>query len=210
MRNLSCLTALLAISTAMPALAQDSQATPPTAFSNPCSAAPFTDWDFWVGDWIAFDFDTGIVQGDDRVEKVNNGCVILQDWSQMTDRFRTPGAEFRYAGISFSTVVGTADRPVWRQTWIGNTGGAITLTGGLNDDGTMVIKSTEFPIQNGQFAKRIWYWDPEEDGSVHSWGEIYTRDADSEFAEEPATLPWNLRYVSRHAISPLVEQASAE
>ncbi len=23
-------------------------------FSNPCAAAPFTDFDLWVGDWVAF------------------------------------------------------------------------------------------------------------------------------------------------------------
>lgn len=192
-RSLSIAALTVAALTVSPASAQDSSA----EFANPCDSAPFTDWDFWVGDWVAFDYDTGIVQGIDRVEKINNGCVILQDWSQMTDRFRAPGAPFRYAGVSFSTLTATPAGPAWSQSWVGNTGGMITLTGGLNDEGTMVIESAEFPTQNGQIAKRIWYWDPEEDGSVHSWGEIYVRDTDGEFGEPQ--IPWNLRYVARHA-----------
>ena len=180
------------------------------AFSNPCDTAPFTDWDFWIGEWVAFDYDTGVVQGIDRVEKINNGCVIHQDWSQMTDRYRAQGYDQRYAGMSFNTVVLTADGPAWEQTWVAHYGGLIRLVGGLDEDGRMVIRTTEFAIQDGQFAKRVWYWDPEEDGSIHSWGEIYVRDGDGEYPDEPTNIPWNLRYVSRHVSDPLIAQPPAD
>ena len=177
---------------------QDSQ----TPFANPCDSAPFTDFDFWVGDWVAFDYDTGVVQGIDRIEKINNGCVILQKWSQMTDRYRAPGADFKYGGISMNTVIGTSDGPRWQQNWVSNYGGMVTLTGGLDAEGRMVIETAEFPVQNNQIAKRIWYWEPEEDGTIHSWGEIYLRDPDGEFGEPQ--IPWNLRYVSRHNAPDLI------
>ena len=66
---------LLAMSHAAPSFAQtpDGQG---TAYVNPCSTAPITDFDFWVGDWVAFDYDTGVVQGIDRIQKTNNGCVL--------------------------------------------------------------------------------------------------------------------------------------
>lgn len=179
-------------------------------FSNPCDGEVFSQWDFWIGEWVAFDFDTGVVQGIDRVEKINNGCVIHQDWSQMTDRYRAQGYEKRYAGMSFNTVIATPDGPAWEQTWIAHYGGVVRLTGNLDDTGTMIIETAEFPIQNNQFARRIWYWDPLEDGSIHSWGEIYVRDADGIYPTEPTNIPWNLRYVSRHVAAPLIAQPNTD
>jgi len=162
-------------------------------FTNPCAAAPNTDFDFWVGDWVAFDFETGVVQGIDRIHKINNGCSLMQDWSQMTDRFRAPGADFRYAGVSFNSVLPNGD---WQQIWVGNYGGTITMIGRLDDEGTMVLKSAAFPTQNGGLAQRTWYWDPKEDGTVHSWGEIRQKQTEDEDWGDPI-IPWNLRYVPR-------------
>ena len=162
------------------------------AFVNPCSSAPMTDFDFWVGDWVSFDYDTGVVQGVDRIHKINNGCVLMQDWTQMTDRYRAQGADFRYAGVSFNSVLPNGN---WQQVWVGNYGGTIVLSGGLNEDGVMVIVSPEFPAQNGQIGQRTWYWDPEEDGTIHSWGEIRLRDPDGDWGAPQ--IPWNLRYVRR-------------
>jgi hypothetical protein len=196
----SALPALLILTPTAVAQAQDTS----DGYSSPCAAAPFTDWDFWIGDWVAFDYTSGIVQGIDRVEKINDGCVILQDWSQMTDRYRAPNSPDRYSGISFSTIVATPSGPAWSQGWVGNSGGLITLTGGLDENGTMVIESAEFPAQDGQIAKRVWYWDPEDDGSVHSWGELYLRAPDGSFGDPQ--IPWNLRYVSRHVVEPLAVQ----
>lgn len=208
MKRYASTLATLLVLAGIPAHAQTSDTS--TEFSNPCEGELFSQWDFWVGEWVAFDYDTGVVQGIDRIEKINNGCVILQDWSQMTDRFRAQGYDQRYAGMSFNTVIATPDGPVWEQTWVAHYGGSIRLTGNLDNAGTMVIETEEFPIQNNQLAKRIWYWDPQEDGSIHSWGEIYVRSADEEFPTEPTNIPWNLRYVSRHVSTPLVAQSPAE
>ena len=163
------------------------------AFSNRCEAAPNTDFDFWVGDWVAFDFDTGVVQGIDRIHKTNNGCVIYQDWTQMTDRYRAPGADFRYAGVSFNSTLQNGD---WQQIWVGNTGGTINMVGRLNDDGTMVLTGEEVKTQNGKIAYQTWYWDPADDGTIHSWGEVRVKDKADDPWGEP-TIPWNLRYVPR-------------
>ena len=185
--------ALLSIAFSSPAMGQTGD------FKNPCELSPITDFDFWVGEWVAFDFKTGIVQGLDRIEKVNNSCTLHQEWTQMTDRYRLPGAPYRYAGISFSSVLPNGK---WQQTWIGNGGGTIVLSGDLNDAGTMVFESPQATAGNGTIFKRKWYWDPQDDGTIHSWGEVYTKNPDGSWAEP--TLPWNLRYIPRSSAPDLV------
>ncbi|GJL95846.1 MAG: hypothetical protein DHS20C05_22510 [Hyphococcus sp.] len=161
-------------------------------FEPPCLKEPITDFDFWVGDWVAFDYDTGIVQGIDRIEKINNGCAVFQNWTQLTDRYRANGSPFRYAGISLSSVLPSGK---WQQVWVGNYGGTAVLTGGLDEEGTMVITTAEAQAQNGATFKRSWYWDPQDDGTLHSWGEVFIKNKDGTWSEP--TIPWNLRYVPR-------------
>ncbi|MHA7870814.1 MAG: hypothetical protein ACX939_00535 [Hyphococcus sp.] len=171
----------------------------PAPYTNPCEAAPNIDFDFWVGDWVAFDYDTGVVQGIDRIEKINNGCVIWQDWSQMTDRYRTPGAPMRYAGVSMSSVLPDGQ---WQQVWVGNGGGTITLRGGYDEsEGGMILRQ-EGTAQNGTEFKLAWRWIPEADGAIHSWGELQTRSEDGSWSEPQ--IPWNLRYAPRASVEPLM------
>ena len=170
---------------------------------NPCQSAPFSDFDFWVGDWVAFDYDTGVVQGIDRIESTNNGCTVLQEWSQMTDRYKSPGADERYAGLSISSVLPDG---TWQQVWVGNRGGTIVVKGQLDEDGRMVLSSGEQMTPDGRTYKRIWYFAPESDGTVHSWGEVYIKDEDGGWSDPQ--VPWNLRYVSRNA-APALEASTA-
>ncbi len=160
-------------------------------YQPPCESAPFTNFDFWVGDWVAFDVNTGVVQGVDRVEKINDGCTILQEWSQLTDRYRIPDSPLRYSGVSFNSLTPAG----WQQVWVGSGGGTVTLTGGLDENGTMILNTPEATAQTGQVFKRTWYWDPQEDGTIHSWGEIRTKNEDGSWSEP--TIPWDLRYLPR-------------
>lgn len=173
-----------------------------SGFTDPCSAAPFTEFDFWVGEWVAFDMETGIAQGIDRIERRQRGCVIHQEWTQMTDRFRTPGAPYRYAGMSISALI---PGPRWQQVWVGNAGGAITLQGELRESDGAMVMTQEFTGPDDVHYHRTWYWKPEADGTVHSWGEIRTREDDGEWGEPQ--IPWNLRYVRRSMAGNLREVA---
>jgi hypothetical protein len=169
-----------------------------SGFTEPCSVAPFTDFDFWIGEWVAFDMETGVVQGIDRIERRQRGCVIHQEWTQLTDRFRTPGAPYRYAGMSISALI---PGPSWQQVWVGNAGGAITLQGGLREsDGAMVLVQ-EFTGPDNVRYHRAWHWKPEADGTIRSWGEVRTGGEDGEWSEP--RIPWNLRYVRRSLVGNL-------
>lgn len=186
----------LALTSVSTAVAQDS-------YQHPCATGPATAFDFWVGDWVVFDTNTGVVQGIDRIEKINEGCALFQEWRQMTDRFRAPGAPDRYAGISLSSVITGGG---WQQVWVGVGGGTITVSGGLDEEGTMVLESAPATAQNGQVFKRKWHWDPKPDGTVHSWGEIRTQNEDGSWSDP--TVPWDIQYV-RRSVSPNLVAAPA-
>ncbi|WP_370336801.1 hypothetical protein [Parvularcula marina] len=171
-------------------------AQPSDDFAPPCEKAPYTQFDMWVGEWVAFDWETGVVQGIDRIRKINNDCVIHQEWQQMTDRYRTAGAPYRYGGISFSYPLPGGG---WKQVWLGNGGWPIELTGKLDEDGVMTLSTAEFDTPDGKIGKRTWRWARQEDGSLHSWGEFVSKDPEGEWSAPQ--IVWNLRYV-RHADAP--------
>ncbi len=178
---------------------------PDAPFVNPCSQSPATDFDFWVGDWVAFDYETGVVQGIDRIERINNGCTLWQHWSQLTDRYRGPNADFRYGGVSLSSTLRDGR---WQQVWVGNWGGTITLTGELDENGRMVLTTEPQTTQNGDIGVQRWYWEQTENGELHSWGDWRTRQEDGTWTEPQ--IFWNLRYVPRSSSPELVAAPPAE
>lgn len=136
------------------------------------SKASFEDFDFWLGEWQVYDRESGQLMGIDRIEKIHRGCALQQHWSQMNDRFLTPGAPRRYSGGSFSAL--GADGK-WHQTWLDASGGFLPVEGSLNDEGVMVLESAdwiEFTTRDGRHLKLKyrWHWAPQEDGSIHNWG----------------------------------------
>ena len=73
--------------------------------------------DFWVGDWKVVD-SAGTRQGDDRVEKILNGCAVVEHWRGID------GDE----GESLFYYVPALRR--WKQVWV--TGQAFAV-GGLKE-----------------------------------------------------------------------------
>ncbi len=156
---------------------QDQQNAP----SSPCagdiwwadSNATWSDFDFWVGEWLVVDRASGKLMGFDQVEKVNGGCALSQRWHQMNDRFAVPGSPRRLSGGS-RTSLGVDGR--WHQIWMDNNGSWIPVAGGLEPDGTMRLESEwqEFTNRQGQPVrlKYRWQWKPLADGTIHNWGEV--------------------------------------
>jgi hypothetical protein len=98
-----------------------------------CSAPEYHQFDFWAGDWDAFEVgkpDTIVAHA--RVDHILDGCVLLEDYR---------GANGSH-GESFN--IYDASRKVWHQSWVTNRGrllviegrfegGAMTLTGSDRD-----------------------------------------------------------------------------
>lgn len=108
-------------------------------------------FDFWIGDWTVTTPE-GKPAGENRIEKIGAGWGLLENWS---------GAGGG-AGKSLNTWL--PEKKQWRQFWIGN-GGALELTGGLNERGEMVLVGANTTAAGGTQLERI-TWTPNSDGTV--------------------------------------------
>src|SRR5437016_2346802 len=78
----------------------------------PCSSPEASQFDFWVGDWVATWNDTS--HGTNKILKVMGGCTV-------NENFTSPSQN--YTGSSWS--VYNPQRQLWQQTWVDNQGGYI-------------------------------------------------------------------------------------
>ena len=84
----------------------------------PCAKPEYRQFDFWLGDWDAFDVDQpGVPVARTRVTRILDGCVILEDY------VGTNGLH----GQSFNTY--DVPEQEWRQSWVTNHGEFLLLNG---------------------------------------------------------------------------------
>ncbi|MCC7180940.1 MAG: hypothetical protein IT177_21345 [Acidobacteria bacterium] len=107
------LTSLLAL-----AVAQAAGSPAPTPPPRPdCSAVEHRQFDFWVGDWDVVPNGAPPKPGQrparNTVTKIENGCVLLEQWNAVTN-----------TGQSFN--IYDRSRGQWHQTWVDNA--AVRLT----------------------------------------------------------------------------------
>ena len=123
----------------------------------------FSDFDFWVGEWEVFDSSTGAKVGEDTIQKIESGCMLLEHWR----------------GVSGSTGTSlTYYNPVtreWRQVWVSEDRFSIDIVGNIRGDSMLL----EGSIYN--FAGAVWdfrgNWTPRPDGSVHKFLEQFNHDS---------------------------------
>lgn len=94
--------------------------------SAPCAGLGYHEFDFWIGDWDAFDFGTSTKDARVRVDRILDGCVIHEDYQSVDG----------HKGESFS--IYDASRKVWHQTWVTNRGQLLIIEGNVQD-ATMVL-----------------------------------------------------------------------
>ncbi len=96
----------------------------------PCRTAEARQLDFWVGTWRGrwIDAQGQPASASNVVRRELGGCAVHEHFRQ-----DGPGG---LEGRSLSVFDGRAQR--WRQTWVDNQGGYLTLTGGL-DDGVFTL-----------------------------------------------------------------------
>jgi hypothetical protein len=114
----------------------------------PCSAPPYRQFDFWLGDWDVFDASDPVKPvARVTVEPVLGGCGVLESYA---DR---EGNE----GRSFS--IYDASRRLWHQTWITNHGRLLVIEGGLRS-GRMELTGTDLAAY-GEPARSVrGTWEP--------------------------------------------------
>jgi ketosteroid isomerase-like protein len=96
-----------------------------------CSAPEYRQFDFWSGDWDAFDTDNpNKVAARVRVERILDGCVLHEIYD---------GADGLH-GESFS--IYDAARKQWHQSWVTNRGQLLMVDGNFQN-GEMVLSGKD-------------------------------------------------------------------
>lgn len=95
-----------------------------------CVAPEYRQFDFWVGDWDAFEVDSPTSAARNRVDRILDGCVLLEDYQG------TNGSK----GQSFSLY--DASRKVWHQSWVTNQGQLLVIEGKMQA-GEMVLSGVD-------------------------------------------------------------------
>lgn len=123
-------------------------ALPPTPAS--CSAPEYRQFDFWLGDWDAFEIGTNVKDSRVRVTRILDGCVIHEDYHSVDG----------HRGESFS--IYDASRKVWHQSWVTSRGQLLVIEGHFND-GEMVLSGVD-RTASGEERHVRGVWKPVNDG----------------------------------------------
>jgi hypothetical protein len=115
-----------------------------------CAASEYRQFDFWAGDWDAYDVDDPAKpSARAKVDVILDGCALREDYE---------GAN-GLVGRSFS--IYDASRKVWHQTWVTNRGQLLMLEGGFQE-GCMTLRATETTAEGPVLWRGVWM--PQEDG----------------------------------------------
>lgn len=117
----------------------------------PVAPSEARQFDFWLGEWEVSGPD-GARAGTSRVELMADGWGLLESWTGIEGS----------AGKSLNAWIPRLKR--WRQFWVGQ-GGALELSGGLNEHGEMVLEGQVIGRDGKERINRI-TWTPNADGTV--------------------------------------------
>jgi hypothetical protein len=116
-----------------------------------CMAPEYREFDFWAGDWDAFDVGGGPAKvARARVESILDGCVLLETY-EGTDQHK---------GESFT--IYDASRKVWHQSWVTNRGQLLVIEGKKQGDG-IVLSGVDHAKVGGERQVRG-TWTPDSGG----------------------------------------------
>jgi hypothetical protein len=112
--------------------------------ASPCSFPEYRQFDFWLGDWDAFDATTNAKDSRVRITRILDGCVVHEDYQSVDG----------HKGESFS--IYDASRKVWHQTWVTNRGRLLIVEGQF-ENGTMVLSGADH-TENGheRLVRGLW------------------------------------------------------
>ena len=131
-----------------------------------CKSNPhFNDFDFWLGEWTVTDRVTGSFQGANLIEKVEDGCLIKENWTSAG------------GGTGFSMNYYNPNINEWRQLWVSAGAYSIDYKGGLKD-GSMVMHGHMNNFTNGETLPFRGTWTPLKDGTVRQFFEVKPSGSD--------------------------------
>jgi len=141
--NVAVICALVVVSTGTKGRTADLISSAPQNTTTFCTAPEYHQFDFWVGDWDAFDFDNPNTKvARTKVDRILDGCVLRENYE---------GAD-GHEGQSLN--VYDASRKLWHQSWVTNRGEMLELEGKYQD-GAMVLSGSDH-AKHGQLVRGTW------------------------------------------------------
>jgi hypothetical protein len=125
-----------------------------------CSRPESKQFDFWVGSWDVQETagkDAGVKVATSREEKVQNGCILVERYTQ-ADGYTGESINFYDAALK-----------KWRQTWVDAMGGISEFSGEWKD-GAMRFEG-ESHRADGKTLKRKLTFTPLPGGRVRQYSE---------------------------------------
>jgi ketosteroid isomerase-like protein len=96
-----------------------------------CATPEYRQFDFWAGDWDAFDLENpNVPAARVRVDRILDGCALHEDYEGVNG----------HKGESFS--IYDASRKVWHQSWVTNRGELLTIEGRM-EDSRMILSGVD-------------------------------------------------------------------
>jgi hypothetical protein len=112
-----------------------------------CSTAEYRQFDFWLGDWDAFDVGGNAPVARVKVDSLLEGCVLRENYE---------GAD-GHKGQSLS--IYDSSRKVWHQSWVTNRGELLTIEGKF-ETGQMILSGAD-RTADGKERRVRGIWKPE-------------------------------------------------
>ncbi|MDR8391286.1 DUF1579 domain-containing protein [Aliifodinibius sp. S!AR15-10] len=108
-------------------------------------------FDFWVGHWdLTWEAPDGTTEtGSNRIEKILDGNVLLENFRSESGRFKG------YEGKSFSVYHKTTGK--WRQTWVDDSNEYIDLTGKFEGNKRIFVTEGPGPGGKNQLKRMVFY-----------------------------------------------------
>ena len=147
--------AILGLSIAAPAAAQQPApaAAKPTVV--PCSAPEHRQFDFWVGRWDVYPTGKDKLVAHSLIESVYGGCGVRENWVPLSNQ---PGGSLN---------IYVPEEKRWEQFWIDSQGSRAIFTGGWNGKAMVIQGKWAGPLVRISYTKNA-------DGSVRQFGEQST------------------------------------
>ena len=140
LRIVLVLLALLVAGMGKPAIPAASAESAPAAS---CATPEYRQFDFWAGDWDAYDFGTPTIAAHVRVDRILGNCVLREDCEGVDG----------HRGQSLS--IYDASRRVWHQTWVTNRGHLLMIDGQFRN-GEMVLTGSDPAKAEPTLVRGIW------------------------------------------------------
>jgi hypothetical protein len=164
MRNI--IVAIVLAATVSTATAADPAPTPPPSAQQPppnfaCPGPEYKQFRFWIGEWDVTQTKDGKPAGDSKIELLDKGCVIFENWTSKS------------GGSGHSLNVYDQADAKWHQTWIDATGDQVHYIGTWT--GTkMEFRAEDISTPQKQRVFMTMTFEPRPDGTIRQSGTLST------------------------------------